>query len=523
MTEPNFTKFLETFVPKAEEKSKLLNQAIWLLETTGSEDAADLKSALDTELRILYSNKESYRNLLKWNSSDRQHNVLIRSFKQNVLPEELLTSLSKQEAALSLSYSSFRPVVNGKEMSENDIRKILKTENDVPLRKKTWEASKEIGEVLAPQILRLVELRNQGAQLLGYTNYFEQQLDLQEVDAKALFQMLEDLQVNSESAYEATLHTIQEHLSKRFGVPVDELGPWAWSEPFCQEDPLDSQEFDALIGSTDIIQASVDFYKRMGINVLPILQKSDMFERPNKCQHAFCINVDRKSDIRTLNNVKTTIKWLETVLHEFGHAIYDQGIDPKLPWLLREPPHMITTEAMALIAGRMAYIPETFHRLTGASSPALLESLKRRQLIFSRWVLVMTHFERELYSNPTQDLNTLWWSLVAKYQKINVPKNRQNKQDWAAKYHIGLAPVYYYSYLLGEMFASQIEETLLSQTGTATIDNEKAGKLLSVKLFSPGNSMKWDDLIVHVTGQPLSHGAWVKQFALENSQTSFLI
>lgn len=514
--------FFETFIPKAALKTELLNKAIWLLETTGSQDAADLKSSLDTEVRMLYSSSETYQDLLKWDQDPsvkdpllkRQLNVLIRSFKQNMLPEDLIAELSKKEAALALSFASFRPKVEGKEMTDNEIRNILKHENDVSIRKKTWEASKEIGEVLAPQILHLVDLRNQGAKRLGYSNYFEQQLDLQEVDSKKLFATLDELSVLSEKAYENTLQIIQDHQSKRFHVTQEELGPWAWSEPFCQEDPLEIEGVDQLIESIDIIETSVAFFKRMGIDVTPILQKSDCFEREHKCQHAFCINIDRKSDIRTLNNVKPTLKWLETVLHEFGHAIYDRGMDQNLPWALREPPHMITTEAMALIAGRMAYIPETFHRLTGSSFPSLLESLKRRQLIFSRWVLVMTHFEQELYRNPHQDLNALWWTLVANYQKINVPKNRQNKKDWAAKYHIGAAPVYYYSYLLGEMFASQIANTLLQETGSATIDHEPAGRLLQERLFSPGNSMKWEALVRHVTGQELGPKAWVSQFAI---------
>ena len=93
----------------------------------------------------------------------------------------------------------------------------------------------------------------------------------------------------------------------------------------------------------------------MGVDVQPILKRSDMYERPGKNQHAFCIHIDREGDVRTLNNVKESIKWLETVLHELGHAIYELGFDENLPWLLREPPHMIPTEAMALIAGRQAY------------------------------------------------------------------------------------------------------------------------------------------------------------------------
>jgi peptidyl-dipeptidase A len=141
------------------------------------------------------------------------------------------------------------------------------------------------------------------------------------------------------------------------------------------------------------------------------------------------------------------------------------------------------------------------------------DSLRRRQLIFSRWVLVMTAFEAELYKNPSQDLNKLWWHCVEKYQKIRPPKEREGKSDWAAKYHIGLAPVYYFSYLLGEMFASSIQEALVRHCGKSALTSKKAGKFLQEKLFHPGNRMSWNELVQHVTGNPLSADAWLREFA----------
>lgn len=524
-----FEQFLKTFVPNVANKTRQLNKVLWLLETTGSSDAADLKAELDTEVRMLFNDKSTYEKLLKWDResslkdpiSKRQLNVLIRAFKQNIIPQSLVEEIAIKEAALLYAYANFRTKLDGKILSDNDIRDILKKENDTEVRKKAWNASKEIGMELAPKILELVQLRNKAAHSLGYKDYFQMQLELQEVDETWLFQTLDALSTQSEAAYENTIKKIEKQQCQRFGVSASELGPWAWCEPFGQEDPLDSKELDTLVGEIDICDASIKYFQKMGIDVVPILNRSDMYERPGKNQHAFCINVDRNSDVRTLNNVKQTIKWMEVVLHELGHAIYEIGFDGKLPWLLREPPHMITTEAMALIAGRQAYLPESLqHLITNAKDKKTLidkakESLKRRQLIFSRWVLVMSYFERELYRNPKQDLNKLWWQLVKRYQKIPMPENREGKCDWAAKYHIGLAPVYYFSYLLGEMFASAIEETLQRETGSSHLATKQAGDFLQKKLFLPGNSMKWNTLIEHVIGKPLSADAWIHQFAKE--------
>ena len=97
---------------------------------------------------------------------------------------------------------------------------------------------------------------------------------------------------------------------------------------------------------------------------------------------------------------------------------------------------------------------------------------------------------------------------MEKVQKIKAPKDRASKYDWAAKHHIGLAPVYYFSYLLGELFASAIQESL-----AAPLNTPKAGQFLQKKLFAPGNRMKWNELVQHVTNRPLTPDAWVKEFA----------
>lgn len=517
--EHTFAQFLNDFIPKVAKKAKQLHKAHWLLETTGLPDASDLKADLDTEFRLLFNDADTYQQLINWQKEKldpihaRQLDVLIRAFKKNQIPKTLLENIAQKEAALSSSYSNFRANLNGKNLSENELRELLKKEMDPAERKKVWEASKEIGQILAPQILELVQLRNQAAHALNYSDYFQMELDLQEVDAKWLLKTFEEFAQKTDKAYTKVIREIEKAQSERFHVPVSELGPWAWSEPFCQEDPLNFKELDELVQGIDIERVSAEFYKKMGFDVDKILAKSDMLERPGKNQHAFCTHIDREGDVRTLNNVKPTLWWLEVVLHELGHGIYELGYDKNLPWLLREPPHMITTEAMALIAGRQANRHDSLGHLVGTAAKneplrkKAQASLTRRQLIFSRWTLVMTAFESELYRDPTQDLNALWWHYVEKYQKINPPSGREGKCDWAAKYHMGLAPVYYFSYLLGEMFASAIQESM-----PEAIYTPEAGRFLQEKLFSPGNSIPWDKLVKHVTGKELNSEAWEREF-----------
>lgn len=515
--------FLSSFVPLVAKKSRQLQQARWLLDTTGSRDAAQLQQDFKVELASFYQNPTLYPQLLHWSKDPlvtdpllkRQLSVLIRTCKQYLIPQELIEEISEKETALATSYANFRPLFDGKLISENQLRSILKQEENPEKRKIAWETSKQIGDHLAPQILSLVNLRNQAAQGLGYPDYFQMQLDLQEVNGEWLEKIFSDLEARSEKSYADVLDLIEEQQSERFHLPREQLGAWSWSDPFCQEDPLDTKELDSLVAEVDLCETTIAFYEKLGIDVRPIFLRSDMWERPGKNQHAFCTNIDREKDIRMLNNVQPSIKWLETVLHELGHAVYELGLNPSLPWLLREPSHTLTTEAMALIAGRQAYSIESLklllpefsqnHKLMEKAS----ESLIRRQLIFSRWAIVMTQFEKELYRDPLQDLNDCWWTIVETHQKIKRPPHREDHSDWAAKCHIALAPVYYFSYLLGELFASSIEETL---QGKSPFASKETGSFLQERLFFPGNQMHWNDLVSHVTGRPLSPDSWLNQF-----------
>ena len=523
----DFTTFCQTFLPQIEKKFLQVNLATWILETKSSTDAADLKASLDAELKILLSDPQIYEKLREYEKKKivsepllkRQLNVLIRHFEQNQIDANLLEEISKKEAALTQAYSQFRGDVLGEKVSENDIRKVLKAEKDIEKRKLYWEASKQIGKTLAPLILELVDLRNTAAKKLGYSDYFSMQLSLQEVDKTQLLQIFSTLAEKSDKAYSQMLSEVESYLADKFKCHKNDLGPWSWSEPFGQEDPVESIELDFIVKDVDIVAQTTAFYDHMGFDVRPILEKSDMYERADKCPHAFCISIDRKSDVRTLNNVTESMKWLETVLHEYGHAIYDVSIDRSLPFILREPPHMITTEAMALLAGRQAYLPQTLELLVGKEKnqnhlfAKAEKSLKRRQLIFSRFVMVMTEFESSMYENPKQDLNQLWWDLVEKYQKIKRPKNRDLCHDFACKYHIGLAPVYYFSYLLGELFASSIQKTIKTKFGINHIASLEAGLFLKETLFHPGNCFSWDELVIRVTGKELTFADWLEEFS----------
>ena len=223
-----------------------------------------------------------------------------------------------------------------------------------------------------------------------------------------------------------------------------------------------------------------------------MIERSDLYPRDGKNQHAFCADIDRRHDVRVLANCEPGTRWLGTMVHELGHAVYDLAIDAELPWLLRQPAHTFTTEAIAMLHGRLVRDETFLERFAGvapeiARDPRHVEMQRREMLIFAPWVQVMTRFERELYRDPDQDLGALWWRLVERYQRIAPPPGPR-PDDWACKIHVALAPVYYHNYLLGEVTASQLNWALARETGSPSpaVEPAAAGEFLRERFMRPG-------------------------------------
>jgi peptidyl-dipeptidase A len=98
------------------------------------------------------------------------------------------------------------------------------------------------------------------------------------------------------------------------------------------------------------------------------------------------------------------------------------------------------------------------------------------------------------------------------------PPETVQRPDYAAKTHILSSPVYYHSYMLGDMFATQIYHYaahnvlgLPESEMTCFFERPAAGKWLIANVFGPGNLYQWNELTRRATGEPLS----AKYFAAE--------
>jgi peptidyl-dipeptidase A len=138
----------------------------------------------------------------------------------------------------------------------------------------------------------------------------------------------------------------------------------------------------------------------------------------------------------------------------------------------------------------------------------ILKQRRHEQLTFCRFTLTMFNFERELYENPKQDLNKLWWTLAEKYQQLKAPEGR-DKADWASKMHFQGAPVYYHHYMLGEVFAAQLRSAVANRGIKGW--TPELGKYFAESVFKPGSLYRWAEFVEKATGEPLSAKSFAKE------------
>jgi peptidyl-dipeptidase A len=527
MEEKIITKFLEEQTEKIKPLLKKTAYAYWDATTTGKAEKYKEYEDYQKETSKLFNNKKDFEKVKEFIKLDiknplikRQLEVLYHSYLGNQGDINLINEILEKSTAIEQKFNLFRAKIEGKELTDNQVKDILKKEIDSEKLREAWEASKMQGELVAKDLIELIKLRNTLARSLGFRNYYEFSLEINyqtEKDVAELFKRLDEL---TKGSFKKIKSEIDNFLSKRYNT--NELKPWHYQDLFFQESPeVYKMDLDKFYKENILLKAE-KFYSNMDFDVSIIIKKSDLYERKGKYQHAYCINLNREGDIRTLMNIKNDEKWMETVLHELGHAVYDKYVDKNLPFLIRENSHILTTEAIAQLFGRnskkISFIKE-FCKISKQEaeeiSKELEKSLQIRELIFSRWSQVMVNFERNLYENPEQDLNALWWELVKKYQLIDFSRN---KADWASKIHLVSCPVYYQNYLIGELFASQIVNFASNNILHAKIEkadyfgNKKIGEYLKEKIFFPGASYKWDDLIKYSTGEKLNPKYWAEEF-----------
>ncbi|MHC4412021.1 MAG: M2 family metallopeptidase [Planctomycetota bacterium] len=531
-------KQLKEFITAHERKikpiAKQTNLAEWKAANSGKSEDYDRAGKLKFEIRQIYSNPREFALLKEIKKSNevedvklsRQLVVLCNAYLKNQIERRLLRKIVELETNIEKNFSTFRSTIQGKKVTDNEIKGILRTEVDSGRREDAWLASKQVAPVVADDLIELVKLRNEAARKVGFENYHNLALAVTEQDVKEVDRVFSKLYELTNVAFAELKSELDGILAGRYNIEVKQLRPWHYHDPFFQESPLVYEvDLEVYYENKDVREIAEGFFASLGLPVKSVIDNSDLYEREGKNPHAFCTDIDREGDVRILCNLKNNEQWMETILHELGHAVYGINHGWDVPYLLREPAHIFTTEAVAMFFGRLSRNGAWMQEMLGLSGEqrADIEKVsgkyaRLKQLIFVRWAMVMYDFEKRLYRNPDQDLNSLWWRLVEKYQLVKKPPLR-DEPDWAAKIHFSIAPCYYHNYVLGELLASQLHHYIISNIlkvesnkDVSYVGQGRVGDFFRERIFKSGLVNRWDRMIEQATGEPLTSEYFIAQF-----------
>jgi len=234
--------FIDSLTAVIEPLLKESALAYWSATGTGKDKYYERYAEVDMDLTKIYSNNSDFKKIEAFKNANIKDPVLARTvevlylgFLANQTDPELLNEITKISTEVEQRFNTFRGKIDGKNVTGNDIKKILSESTDVSLRKKAWEASKQVATVVEDDFLKLVKLRNESARSMGFDNYYQMSLIISEQDPAEIQRIFDELDKDTKSPFMEAKREIDQVLAKRFGIEVDDLRPWHYSDPFFQE------------------------------------------------------------------------------------------------------------------------------------------------------------------------------------------------------------------------------------------------------------------------------------------------
>src|SRR3989442_1331064 len=275
--------------------------------------------------------------------------LLLNAAEGPMTNPDLVSKRVQAETKQASILNSFEFKLNGQKITANDIDNKLEKSSDLAERKAVWEASKEIGPALKPNLVTLRDLRNGVAKEMKYPDYFALEVAAYGMTTDQMLKMLENWMATLRPLY-LQLHAWAKYkLAEKYHQPVPKKIPAHWiNNRWGQEWPglVEAANIDKYFEGRKpewIIKTAEQFYTGLGFSPLPqsFWEKSDLYPLPpdskrKKNTHASCWHVDLENDIRSLQSIEPNARWFFNAHHELGHGYYFKAYKrPEVPYLLR--------------------------------------------------------------------------------------------------------------------------------------------------------------------------------------------
>jgi len=473
----------------------------------------------------------------------RQLEILKRAITMPAPADRSLTQeLTQTAARMESNYGTAKYCRDGDNgehcLNIIEIRKIQTESRDPEALLEVWLGWRTTSPAIRDDYRRFVELTNQGAQELGYSDTGALWRSNYDMSPEAFAAEVDRLWQQVLPLYESLHCYVRANLAEFYGedlVPLDGPIPahllgnmWAqdWSHIYdlvAPEGADPGYDLTALVQNAGydairMVESGENFFSSLGFDPLPAsFWERSLFTKPEDREvvcHASAWDVEDGDDLRIKMCIEINSEDFRTIHHELGHNYYQRAYKDQ-PYLFRSSAndgfHEAIGDAIALSV-TPAYLVE-LGLLDREPPPSKDIGLLLRDALgkvaFLPFGLLVDQWRWGVFSGEisSEEYNAGWWALREKYQGIRPPTERtEDLFDPGAKYHIpGNTP--YSRYFLAHILQFQFHRAMCEMAdhegplNRCTIyGSEEAGRRLN-EMLEMGMSRPWPDALEALTGK----------------------
>jgi peptidyl-dipeptidase A len=430
--------------------------------------------------------------------------------------------------------------VRGKQqcLDINGASNIIASSRDPQELADVWQGWHRVGAPMRDRYTRFAELSNKGARELGFADAGVLWRSNYDMPPDAFAAEVDRLWTQVQPLY-LSLHTyVRSKLAQKYGaaalpangtLPAHLLGNmWAqdWSNIYpLVAAPASGDTYDLTlelkrrnIDERGIVKFAAGFFTSLGYQPLPaVFWERSLFTKPADREvvcHASAWGWDSPEDVRIKMCIEVNAEDFQVVHHELGHNYYDL-LYATQSYLYRggaiDAFHEAVGDLIALSA-TPGYLKQIGLIDQVPSEKADLEYLLKTALAkvaFLPFSVVIDQWRWKVFSGevPPARYNTAWWELRNKYQGIDPPVARTERDfDPGAKYHVP-ANTPYTRYFLAHILQFQFHRALCKEAGftgplyRCSIYGNKAAGARLAKMLGMGSSRPWPEALAVLNGE----------------------
>ena len=541
----------DAFVATAEKEyfdySVFGGQVAWVNNTYITDDTDALNARVGTEgteLGVKFAKGAAQFNGVAGLSYDTKRKL---EFLRNglVLPAPsspgAATELNTITTRLNSTYGKGKGTLRGQPVNGSDIEAAMGTNRNPDELKEMWVSwHTSVGAPMKNDYARMVEIANQGAKELGYSDVGAMWRSGYDMPPEQFAALTDKLWGEVKPLYDQLHCYTRAQLNEKYGDAVQaKTGPiradllgnmWAqeWGNIYEIVAPkgagdlgfdtgqlLVAHGYDAL----KMVHTGVNFYSSLGFaEPAPTFWERSQFVKPRDREvicHASAWDIDQKEDVRIKMCIKVNGDDFVTIHHELGHNYYQRAYN-KLPYLYLNGANDGFHEAIGDTIA-LSITPQYLVQiglLDAARVPAadkdigLLLKQAMDKVAFLPFGLLVDKWRWGVFAGTIKpaNYNAAWTDLRRHYQGIVPPVARDETNfDPGAKYHIpGNTP--YTRYFLARLLQFQFYEAACKQAGwtgplhrCSFYGNKEVGRRFHAML-EMGASKPWPDALQAFTG-----------------------